>query len=334
MSANTDLISSSKRRLARWTGIVALAFGFFAAPSLSWGAVPTLARSFTFTTFDVTFFGTVNTDANAIDIFGQVVGDSADAKFSRAGFHAYLRDPDGSLTLIDVPFASATLAADINVQGVIVGSYLNAAGQHCFVLDGGEFTTMDVPLDVFPNAFGTRCRGINEIGEIVGTYNLPNAPNANHGFLLSRDRRTFTPIEFPGAVNTLVRRINNRGQIIGWYDKSSGGPHHGFVLHRGEFRAIDVPDAKETRAIGISNNGQIVGDYVDSDNNIQAYSLTHSTFTTVAIPGVIQNTGGFFLSTLLDDTGIYAVNDKGEITGVFLGDDGHFHGFIGFPTPF
>ena len=310
------------------------------ALSLSWGAIPTLARSFTFTTFDVAISGTVNTVASGINIFGQVVGGSADVKESAASFHGYSRDPDGSLTLIDVPFsgASGTVAAGINVQGVIVGGYLDAAGQHCFVLNAGVFKTIDVP---FPNAFGTRCRGINEHGQIVGTYfdaNVPNPPN--HGFLLNDffvdDRSNFSKVpDFPGAVNTLTRKVNNRGQIVGFYSTSfPRGPRHGFLFERGEFRTIDYPNAKETRALDISNNGQIVGDYVDSDNNVHAFSLERNNFVTVEIPGITQNTGGLGFRGQIDSPSIYAVNDRGQIGGVFLGDDGHFHGFIGTPTPF
>ena len=131
-----------------------------------------------------------------MNIFGQVAGDSADKNFSRTGFHGYLRDPDGSLTVIDVPFAGAsgTVAADINVRGVIVGTYVDAAGQHCFVLNAGEFTKIDVP---FPKAFGTRCRGINDIGQIVGTYfdtNVTNPPQSRvlvEGFLCGRQRHLY-----------------------------------------------------------------------------------------------------------------------------------------------
>jgi uncharacterized membrane protein len=313
------------RRLALLMGLCALGFAL--------GAVPTLAAdSFAFTTFDVPFFGTVNTVVGGMNIHGHVVGGSADAKESPASFHGYLRAPDGSLTLIDFPFfplASGTIAVDINVQGVIVGAYLNAAGQHCFVLKDGLFRTIDVP---FSRAFNTRCRGITESGQIVGTYSDTNVPRANRGFLLSRG--TFSTVDVPDVFNTVARKINNRGQVVGFYRVFQGGPTHGFLLEEGVYTSIDFPNAKETRALAISNNGQIVGDYVDSDNNVHAFSLTGNDFVTVAIPGVTQNTGGLGFMGQIDSPGIYAVNDRGQIAGISLGDDGHFHGFIGTPTPF
>jgi uncharacterized membrane protein len=299
------------------------------------GAVPTLAAdSFTFTTFDAPFFGTVNTDANGMNIHGQVVGGSADAKESAASFHGYLREPDGSLTSIDFPFfplSFGTVASDINVHGVIVGGYRDVAGRHCFVLEAGLFTTIDIP---FPHSLNTTCAGINAIGQIVGVYNDANVPDprANRGFLLSRD--TFSMVDVPGVYNTLVRRINNRGQIVGFYRTFKGGPTHGFLFEKGVYSTIDFPNAKETRALDISDNGQVVGDYIDSADDVHAYSLIDNDFVTVAIPGVIQNTGGHGFMGQIDSPGIYAVNDRGQIAGISLGTDGHFHGFVGTPAPF
>ena len=49
---------------------------------------------------------------------------------------------------------------------------------HGFLLSGVSFTTLDDPLATF----GTRAFGINDMGQIVGTY---NDDSGIHGFLLS-----------------------------------------------------------------------------------------------------------------------------------------------------
>ena len=85
---------------------------------------------------------------------------------------------DHGFTTIDVPGASSTEAFGINPKGNIVGSYLNAAGLHGFLLSKGAFTTIDVPGASFTGAFG-----INPKGNVVGVYS--NA-TGTHGFLLRR----------------------------------------------------------------------------------------------------------------------------------------------------
>src|SRR6266540_290791 len=114
---------------------------------------------------------------------------------------------DHGFTTIDVPGASSTEAFGINPEGNIVGSYLNAAGLHGFLLSKGAFTTIDVP-----GASGTAAFGINPQGDIVGGYS--NA-TGTHGFLLSKG--VFTTIDVPGASYTEAHGINLQGDIVGRY---------------------------------------------------------------------------------------------------------------------
>ena len=88
---------------------------------------------------------------------------------------------DHAFTTIDVPGASFTQALGINPKGDVVGSYLNAAGLHGFLLSKGAFTAIDVPGASF-----TQALGINPKGDVVGVYS--NA-TGTHGFLLRRRER-------------------------------------------------------------------------------------------------------------------------------------------------
>ncbi len=310
------------RRLGILSGLTVL--------SLTLGLLPSaLASSFTFTTFDVTFVNTINTESIGINIHGTAVGDTEDAAGNFC--HGFLRTPDGSLIRIDVPFAGVgcTTAFDINNIGLIVGQYFNAAGGHCFVLNAGLFTTLDVP---FPGAFATGCRGINDHGQIVGRYRTrdPQGRRHVHGFLFSGG--TFQTIDVAGATDTVARRINNAGDIVGRYVVS--GANHGFLLAGGTFTTIDFPGAKETVAAGINDRDQIVGTYRDPSDNVFGFLKTRNNFAQVILPGVVQNVGPVInFSTLDFVSAIEAINDRGEITGESLGGDGRFHGFIGTPTP-
>jgi probable HAF family extracellular repeat protein len=88
-----------------------------------------------------------------------------------------------------------------------------------FLLDDGIFTTIDVPGATFTQAFG-----INELGQIVGSY--VDVSGAECGFLL--DKGSFATIDIPGATHTDANGINNRGQFVGGFT-DAGGAFHGFL---------------------------------------------------------------------------------------------------------
>ena len=124
---------------------------------------------------------------------------------------------------------------------------------HAFLLDDGEFTTIDPP-----GASGalTVAIGINDHRQIVGYY--VDACGTLHGFL--RDRKgVFTTIDHPDfPLGTAALDINNRGQIVGTY-AGAEPTAHGFLLDKGVFTTIDFPGASFTEALGINGRGQIVG---------------------------------------------------------------------------
>ena len=96
---------------------------------------------------------------------------------------------------------------------------------HAFLLDDGEFTTIDPS-----GASGelTFAIGINDHGQIVGYY--VDACGTLHGFL--RDRKgVFTTIDHPDApLATAALDINDRGQIVGTYADAEETTH-GFLHH-------------------------------------------------------------------------------------------------------
>jgi hypothetical protein len=105
---------------------------------------------------------------------------------------------------------------------------------HAFLLDDGEFITIDPP-----GASGalTTATEINNREQIRGYY--LDAGGIAHGFL--RDRKgVFTPIDHPdGPLATVALDINkNRGQIVGAYTDAEETTH-GFLLDKGVFTTID-----------------------------------------------------------------------------------------------
>ena len=236
---------------------------------------------------------------------------------------------------------------------------------HAFLLDDGEFTTIDPP-----GASGelTFAIGINDRGQIVGYY--VDACGTLHGFL--RDKRgVFTTIDHPDApLATAALDINNRGQIVGTYADAEETTH-GFLLDKGVFTTIDFPGSSFTEAVGINGRGQIVGFYLDAERTIHGFLRDRGrgarrgegVFTTIELPGALAtsaddiNNRGQIVGTysevsntrpldaprayLLDDgaftlidafgadnTQIGRINDRGEFVGAYFDAGGPTHGFL------
>ena len=145
---------------------------------------------------------------------------------------------------------------------------------HGFLLSGGIFTTID-----FPGSTYTTADGINNSGQIVGSY---QSAGVLHGYLLSGG--VFTTIDLSqGALG-----INDSGQIVG----RSGAD--GFLLSGGIFSTIDFPGSTVTVDVGINNSGQIVGIYQMAGENRDHGFLATPIPTSVPEP----STWGLTVSTL------------------------------------
>jgi probable HAF family extracellular repeat protein len=218
------------------------------------------------------------------------------------------------------------------ILALILAAALNAVGQ-------GTYTQID-----YPGAPATQGFGINDAGDIVGSYSdSPAGPY--HGFLLVSG--AFTSIDYPGASSTTAFDINNRGQVVGdyvlgtelgafVYDVSSqtfssvifpgnkatigmatndrgivlGVTENrdtilGFVLNAGSFHRILPPGYVESHADGINNVGDIVG---------CAY-VTRSSST---CDNYLYSRGVYNILQLgLPDAGVYGLNDSNVLVGSY-----------------
>lgn len=195
-------------------------------------------------------------------------------------------------------------------QGMPAGvAHLKTPG---FLLQGGRYTTVEVP----GSRTETNLAGINEQGEIVGSYDR-DADRHFHGFLRARSGK-ITGIDVPGALGTAALKVNNRGQVVGVYNEASfdtdapGG--RGFLFDHGAFTRIDFPGASESEATGINDLGQVVGQYIDAAGIPHGFLWEQGHLTTVDVPGAIG-------------TALTAINDRGQMIGVELDGSGTAHGF-------
>jgi probable HAF family extracellular repeat protein len=157
-----------------------------------------------------------------------------------------------------------------------------------------------------PNATYTDAVGINNRGEIVGSFG--DAQGRLHGYVLRNG--TFTTLDFPaqGVNSTVAKGINDRGAVAGFY-VINGDSIHGFVWDRGEFTQVDAPNANITYLHGINNRGQVVG-HSREDIHALAHGFlwAEGRFTSLDIPGVL------IVGQRAETMGL---NDRGQVVGTF-----------------
>jgi len=125
------------------------------------------------------------TNLSGLNTLGQIVGTYSDA----AGSHGFLRSPAGVFTTIDDPNATpgTTSVRGVNNLGVIVGTFMDSSGYHSFLrsADGSSYTTIDYPKGTL-----TGNLGINDSGDIVGSYFSSLTGGQQHGFIATPTNST------------------------------------------------------------------------------------------------------------------------------------------------
>jgi hypothetical protein len=159
-----------------------------------------------------------------------------------------------------------------------------------------------------PNGMSMYILGINDRGEVTG--DLVDIAGNSHGFV--RDAQgTFTVFDAPNAITTSISNINNHGEITGQLT-DTGGNFRGFVRDRqGNFTVFDASNSDNTGPTSINNKGEIVGQFGDV--------VQHRT------RGFIRDMEGNFTTFDADpnahDTTPYAINELGDVAGVFIATD-------------
>jgi hypothetical protein len=234
--------------------------------------------------------------------------------------HGFARTAGGVFTPIDVPGASDTTPTFINVEGVIVGSYLDSGGtSHGFVFNKGIYTTVS-----YPGAIGSGISSINDLGEMSGFYCSDIACDASavfHGFVLSRNG-TFTSFDPPGATGSEPSSVSLLGVVVGSYDTvdepTCTTQCLAYVLQHGNYTTLSYPGSSFTFAGGANVWNSVTGVYLDSSGNGHGFLESNGAYTPFDYPG----------ATFTEATGMNAVD---VVVGVFVDSAGNEHGFIRTP---
>ena len=209
-----------------------------------------------------------------------------------------------SISTIDVPASTLTVASGIDRLGRVVGYFTDASGTHGFLFENGAFSTI-----TYPGAAWTAAYGVNIAGQIVGAYG-PSELSGRHGFL--RSGGMFSSIDVPGSSDTVARGLNSLGQIVGDY-LGPDGSRRGFLLSGGNYGAIGSPDGGGSVARGINDAGQIVG-AIGSGPGAKGFVMSAGSFARIQFPE-----SGY--------TDVWGVNDLGDIVGQIDSPQTPFRGF-------
>src|SRR5579864_306379 len=172
----------------------------------------------------------------------------------------------------------------------------------------------------FPGATLTTARGINNHGEIVGTYRLVPP---RHAFLFKGGQYIrLAPTTMLGTNYSEAFKSNDRGDVVGQYIGNDGF-FHGFLLNKkGAITTLDFSGASDTYAYGINESSTVVGywDLLDANGSLLAYhgfTWKDGAFTEVNFPGS-------------GDTAVLGINARGDFVGLW--DSGVTspigHGFV------
>ncbi len=127
----------------------------------------------------------------------------------------------------------------------------------------------------YPGALNTYAGGINEAGEVVGSF--VNEMSQTRGYIRFADGSFSEPILHPGAVNTYLSDINNTGTMCGSYTLANG-TYHGFFLSGSTFTNFDL-QTPNTYLRGLNDLGNFCGTTVE-----RAFVSIDGVVTTFAIP--------------------------------------------------
>ena len=123
--------------------------------------------------------GSGGTSLAGINSMGAVTGSFTDAN---SVVHGYVRAPDGTFTIFDVPGSVSTGAGSINDKGTVVGGYATPTPSgpynfHVFLRAAdGTFTTFDAPVQSFALS-----SGVSSSNAVAGNYQ--DADFVTHSFL-------------------------------------------------------------------------------------------------------------------------------------------------------
>ena len=265
------------------------------------------AEPVSFTSFDIP--GATSYFVAGLNDEGLVAGSWLAADGSTLGF---IRFPDGRIStpIVDPNDNSGlTVLRALNDEGVVAGFY-GANVSNGFLLTEGQFRTVD-----FPGAVATALRGINNLGDVSGTYSIVDLNADEFGFIIPR-RGPAISFKLPDPTDTgiVVGGINDLRQLVGYYTDATS-TLVGFLRQpSGQFVSVVVSGAVSTQVLGINDCGIVVGTWGDGSTAHGFYGRPGN-LRSFDLPGAAA-------------TFAQGIDNEGRIVGRYATADGVPHAFV------
>jgi Cu/Zn superoxide dismutase len=150
----------------------------------------------------------------------EAVGFYTDGQGDNHGYEYSISSKKFSTVTVSGEGATSVTAAAIDNNGDLAGFFTGSGGaQDGFLLaKGGRQTIL-----AYPGAATTQAFGVNDRGEVVGTYTTGSGNSAQtHGFTWTR-AGSFKTVDDPNGVGaTTVNGVNDEGELVGFYTDSGG----------------------------------------------------------------------------------------------------------------
>jgi hypothetical protein len=202
---------------------------------------------------------------------------------------------DYQFTVIDGPGSFGTNVYGISNNGLVSGTYLDAAGYyHGFVMCISH-------------------RNGHASGQYLASSFNPGCPRS------AWQEGTLVTVDHPGSLDTLLGPANSSGVIIANYDNLITGSAAFYDVRSGTWHPLpDIPGTFFNTGNGINNAGTVTGSAYDANfNNALGWVWDGSAYSFFSAPGA---TGAGTYSS--------GINSRGQIVGDFEDSSGVRHGFF------
>lgn len=259
---------------------------------------------------------------------------------------------------VDHPNSGSTICTAINTQGEIGGTFIDRKGvTHGFYsMDQINLHTVHIP-----HSFATYVWGIDEQGNIAGTYGYSGRQSGYSAFIISPSKGITYVFDRIGFT-TEVLGISPTTEVTTGYVVDYDYQYFGFYSNSYSFYSIEYPGAAKTTPHSANDQNQIVGTYqapLGGEHGFfydgtSEYANMDFPGALNTIPSQINNAGeivgtyqtadqvhhGFtYLNgtyTTIDfptatDTKVLGLNSLGVLVGQFADVSGRVHGFIDIP---
>jgi len=265
---------------------------------------------------DLTVLGGNDSEANAINSSGQVVG-QVGGLWGRPFLYS-----DGQMSNLGYPGGGLSRIVAINASGQIAGlsspdPQIGGKNQAAYFRDG---KLQEINFDEFfgKESGAVSITGMNDAGWIIGgSYNFMT--RQGYSFIYHPEGW----LEFIGIYSSAV---NAAGQVVG---QGTAGPNgqltHAFIYRNGQYQELNIFGATYSAARAINASGQVVGSFgtsIASKEPAQGHAFVYRDGQALDLNLIVGEAGlaaaGF--KVLYTATGI---NSRGQIVGTGLDLKGH-----------